>query len=1435
MPKVASWLGLPFLILMLACPPKLQGQTPNGGAAHACSMVYDQTTVLDGNNIRTLLTNRGTVSAPSDSSNDLVWKTVEKGQGFEFGLFAAGSVSLPGGGLERIVSDGLHSRKRSRPPGWEPQSCVDGKLVLRPRSEMIPTNDKPSSWPDNWFVDSLRGSFWPGDQELGSSVADREARFYMNDYRNTGYEYRPSGSDDSMRGLGLEVASRVYQWTADSLADALVLEYDITNRSLFTIDSLVIGMWGDPHIQGRYDFEDDVASFDTTIGLLIASDPDSLTFLSIQAYGTGSGYLHAVALPYSKAIALSDDALWSQLIFGPTASFPSKVGDQVFLFRSKPLSLPPGEGTRLKVVLRFAENPETLGTGSDNCRLDPDFDRACQGREPDPEPPKKPPKAGFFTVTDSLLTVRFNDTTVDPDSVVARRIWDFGDLDEGKGPSPTHRYDAAGTYRVVLALWDSTKIVGADTQHVTVTMPNPNGHCTCPKILAVGLDSIFAEADLSSLVKKFGLSSLLQHVRQDSVLDDGDLISVLESFGLRAIMDTVAARDLGFGLNQNLAFAELDRQSRRAALDSLAMRKGIAWLIGKLGLGSVLEELEHSKAVATEKLTSIRSALDSTQSVAKGQAITQVDWLFNQLEDQENWTRHTVETVLARVTLQAYSDKIGLHDLLSPLEIEGSPDSLGHVILQMGLKRLADRLGLPYGLNASSLRSAIEWVGLSSALDDLPVDRESVTGRLDSVLATFQIDSLFARFGLDEIRKQVNVDSMLAAIGLDVVPATFNRLRDAARGVTSTREIVKARDFLRDAASSSVSTLERAAGVEVTNIGPNQQHVSLGGLGMPLDGRPLVLVDHRRGAIPGLGANVFAVLPIAAIDLKEAEIARGNGFVDYGPDSDDGFIHFQTKSPFEYPGTDMSVGLGESSLAQTAVRYADTLSSRFGYKFVGSYTTANDSSLLDFVNHNENVADRLDSYFDGRGEKTWSTYLRGSALYKPCDCLLLTANADVAAAKINLIDTDGGLFLDDFRVASGQLMLESPLLFAQAYYTHADPGNSVTESLLPFTDNAQMFAAQVRYRVGTIPMLKRFVPKEFMLGMDYASTSLPDESFPNPSANQAAVTGKVSQAMLSASDRGNVTERAIVADVGIPLPFAKIRAGNRIEFDDLTDETRWLSPRISLSGEPVEEHHLTLSYNRSFSLNANAAFFRDAYFNADAKYDANPDVAKDLPDSYTRMWQLIYRYTGVRNGFVEVNTFHLRKEEAIPAPIFAVGDVIVDLNGESGFEQPVADALVPYVNIAYWGADLRFDLRGGYRTNDRFGGVSPTWRVQASGSWLSDNFFRGQELDRVLEQFVTTLDVPRIRFRVGYERELSSGTWFSIAARYSGAYDVWYGSRRGRIAEHLLVDVSVSQPLGSNTLLTLTGRNLGNDEHREFPMAPSVGRYLSARLTHHLN
>ena len=277
--------------------------------------------ILNGNKITSQIFNFGSISAPGNRITDIVWNGL--GYGFEFGPFVAAEIvddyrqegrardpqSVPqrdaAGNVVRdargdtvwvmhIVSDGLVSNGGEVSPdgttfwGWHPIPCAQpvgsfgGLDVVNPASNKIPTNDapdenldaKPDSWPDAWFNPNLGRYVWPGALQQGVSNADKEALYFMNDYRNAEFSYWPFPEDSTKRGLGLEVEVRLYQWANPLAEDAIFLVYKITTKSPKDLDRVIFGMWGDPHIGGPNDWPDDFAFFDKSLNMVFAWDAD---------------------------------------------------------------------------------------------------------------------------------------------------------------------------------------------------------------------------------------------------------------------------------------------------------------------------------------------------------------------------------------------------------------------------------------------------------------------------------------------------------------------------------------------------------------------------------------------------------------------------------------------------------------------------------------------------------------------------------------------------------------------------------------------------------------------------------------------------------------------------------------------------------------------------------------------------------------------------------------------------------------------------------------------------------------------------------------------------------------------------------------------------------------------------------------------------------
>lgn len=69
-------------------------------------------------------------------------------------------------------------------------------------------------------------------------------------------------------------------------------------------------------------------------------------------------------------------------------------------------------------------------------------------------------------------TITFTSTSEDPDGVIIKWIWDFGDETSSKeGVTITHSYAVAGDYTIELKVVDEHGISSSNTANITVSLP----------------------------------------------------------------------------------------------------------------------------------------------------------------------------------------------------------------------------------------------------------------------------------------------------------------------------------------------------------------------------------------------------------------------------------------------------------------------------------------------------------------------------------------------------------------------------------------------------------------------------------------------------------------------------------------------------------------------------------------------------------------------------------------------------------------------------------------------------------------------------------------------------------------------------------------------------------------------------------------------------
>jgi predicted secreted protein len=313
-----------------------------------------QKAIMNGNKITAEIWNYGSISSPGNKVTDIVWEGL--GYGYEFGPFISAEVEVTANSHQdaypkvdaqgdttwyaRVISDGLTSLGGEVSPdglefwGWEPLAWNDDLTIpyADPDSDKLPTSNdfdrdgdgKPDSWPSGWYNADLKEYVWPGALRQGSSNSDLEIFFVTDDRTNREFEYYPFPDDSSRKGLGLEIESRYYQWANPLAEDIIFLIFKVTNKSEKDLHEVTFGMWGDPHIGGPSNWQDDLSYFDRDINMVYAWDEDGMSDVSGRPPGYfGYKFLESPGQPYdgidndgdgmideSQSNGIDDDGDW---------------------------------------------------------------------------------------------------------------------------------------------------------------------------------------------------------------------------------------------------------------------------------------------------------------------------------------------------------------------------------------------------------------------------------------------------------------------------------------------------------------------------------------------------------------------------------------------------------------------------------------------------------------------------------------------------------------------------------------------------------------------------------------------------------------------------------------------------------------------------------------------------------------------------------------------------------------------------------------------------------------------------------------------------------------------------------------------------------------------------------------------------------------------
>jgi hypothetical protein len=250
---------------------------PNHGSPR-----WTQWGIMDGNRVRTLFSNHGEVARwPDQPSGE--WP---KGTGRSYVDGVPVIVSLRTRDSRGQVITPMSTNYREfinrdpvtrEPWGWNPLPGYSN-----PRQASPARSDNPTTWPSDWPDRPIDwAGQWNGYFGRGIMNADLETYFVFDDahhykWTQDPYRFYPCQGNETRGGLGLEVATRGFQWTHVLAQDVIFWHYEITNECDASYDDVFYAQYIDWGVGGTDDSGDDEGAYNVRLNLAFAWDYDGI-------------------------------------------------------------------------------------------------------------------------------------------------------------------------------------------------------------------------------------------------------------------------------------------------------------------------------------------------------------------------------------------------------------------------------------------------------------------------------------------------------------------------------------------------------------------------------------------------------------------------------------------------------------------------------------------------------------------------------------------------------------------------------------------------------------------------------------------------------------------------------------------------------------------------------------------------------------------------------------------------------------------------------------------------------------------------------------------------------------------------------------------------------------------------------------------------------
>lgn len=176
----------------------------------------------------------------------------------------------------------------------------------------------------------------------------------------------------------------------------------------------------------------------------------------------------------------------------------------------------------------------------------------------------------------------------------------------------------------------------------------------------------------------------------------------------------------------------------------------------------------------------------------------------------------------------------------------------------------------------------------------------------------------------------VNIKLMRDEVMLKDVEVVGSRISEKQKEAPLTVESMDMIAIKETPAANFYEGLGQLKGVDLTSASIGFKIINTRGFNSSSPVRSLQMIDGVDNASPGLNFSLGNFLGASDLDVNKVDLVVGASSAFYGPNAFNGVINMTTRSPFYNPGLEVSFKVGNRSLVENAIRFADVWKNKKG-------------------------------------------------------------------------------------------------------------------------------------------------------------------------------------------------------------------------------------------------------------------------------------------------------------------------------------------------------------------------------------------------------------------------------------------------------------------------------------------------------------------------